>query len=279
MSDFEQCARAVGPSVIPARWVLPIWPVQAPPGVNEGLWSEIQRRAHAYVCASIPGEAQAPWRQFALAAFAASQPRNTQRVPDRLGAIHVLLYSSGASLNERVDQVLSKQRLQLLLMSEHVTRLTPSSRQHTSRALTAMHKALLGEPRSCPPRLLDHPPHLIDSIRALAARSSSIQPSAQRVLRWLENDNPTARIPRIEAKRLCRYLASQGTRTTFDNLKCARLVELALRPIPAVHLLRGKPGLKGFAQALSERNPTFDLRRLRLRTEQGSELKTSSEAS
>lgn len=279
MSDIEQRAHTVGPFVVPARWVLPIWPVQAPPGLDEDLWSEIQRRANSYICSAVPQEAQAPWRQFALAAFAASQPRNTQRVPDRLGAIHVLLYSSGASLNERVDQVLSQERVQLLLMSEHVTRLTASSRQHTSRALTAIHKALLGNPRSCPPRLREHPPHLIDSIRALAAKSSRIQPSAQRVLQWLENDNPTAQIPRIEAKRLCRYLTSQGTRTTFDNLKSTRLVELALRPIPAVHLLRAKPNFKGFAQALDERNPTFDLRQIRLRTEQGCELGTSSEAS
>lgn len=279
MSENDCIAQWAQPSHVPVRWVLALWPVQAPPGLDDDLWQEIQRRAHAYECASIPREDQAQWRQFALAAFAASQPRNTQRVADRLGAIHVFLYSSGATLDESVDRVLSTERLQLHLMSDHVTRLTRSSRQHVSRALTAMHRALLWRPRSCAPHVQVQPPQLVDSVRALAAKPSSIQSSARRVLKWLENPNPTARVPRLEAIRVCRFLSSQGSRTTFQNFKCARLVELALQPIPAVNLLQGKPNLNGFAQALSERNPVFDLRQIRLRTDQYNEFETSSEAS
>ena len=249
---------------IPVRWVLPLWSRQAPSRLDEELWAQIQQRASNYSSEFVPTNVVLHWRSFALAAFAASPPRNVQRVADRMGAFLQFLHATEALRGEYVETILDSVRIKRFLMSEHVTRLSPGSRQHVARALNAMVAGLMGPPRTCSTNSTIGVCVLADRIEALANVQGTVGTSARRVRRWLDSDDPRALIPRTDATRVNRYLGSEGMRTTYADLQAQRLALLASKPIPGFLILQGKPNTSGFPSALASRENTFEIRQTRL---------------
>jgi hypothetical protein len=280
MTENQLPVNPAQPRSVPARWVLPLWPIQPPLGISDSDWLNIQRLAHLYVCSSIPVECHQQWGPFVLGTFAASQPRNIPRVQDRLSALLTMLTTSGATLDENVEVVVSEERRRRFLMSEHVTRLDSGSRQHVSRALTAMAEAVIGNPRSCSIQSRKKPDRLIPRIQAATQSDNiKIRQSALQVLKWITDPNPSKKIPRNDAVRLCRWMTTHSERVLFEDLRAERLVELSIQPIPGFLILQEKPNDRGFANALINRNPTLDSRHVRLGIERTNEITTSSESS
>lgn len=266
------------PNTIPARWILPIWPASTPPGVDRELWRKIQRRAAGYKPAGVPADQVRAWSAFCLAVFAASQPRNTPRVGDRLGALHHFLFASEARLEESVGEIFAPERISRFLMSSHVTRKSPSSRQHVARALNAATAALLGSPKACPGTKSHPAARALARIQDLSATPGSAQKSARRVLAWLRSEDPTEPIPRRDATRVSRTLGRSGERVTQSVMQVVRLAILACRPVSGMVLLKGNSQLSGFPAAMASQSASFDPRDARLHIAAARELPTSQEA-
>ncbi len=128
--------------------IRPLWQETPPQGVDGMRWVEIRRAAVKYrPRARLDFEEWMVWREFALAALAASQPRRMNSVGNRLGSFaHHIAFNRPDFTATTVGDVFSDRALRVTLLRSQALGLSASGCAHVKRNISAMRRGLLGDP-------------------------------------------------------------------------------------------------------------------------------------
>jgi len=243
---------------IPAHRVLPVWPATTPTGLSPGMWAEIRRQATHYTPSMVTEHVIQAWRSFVLASCVASQPRNVQRVGNRMRVLYDYLGKSQADTKETVAQIWDRERLNAYLRSATQGGRLPSTRQHDIRNLNAMRAAFLGSPKIlCVTKQSKDRLVIQKSLENEINQGCTVRADIHTLLKWLESDDIYECLPKKQAIRVRHHMAKKGYSFTLENLRAERLAILSGRPIAGYLLLSGTHDLKGFPFALAQHGPKF----------------------
>lgn len=228
----------------PVRAVLRIWQVNPPTAVMDSTWFEIQRRARNYSPSSESDrETWTVWRDFAIAALAASQPRRTQSIGGRLGNFtkHVRInHFDYATVT--VGRLFSENSMKITrIYSQKVARMSKPNLAHLVRDLNALREGLL-----YPPRTFRHPatpgaPMSNDIAlvqRAAHHARADIRDCAERVIEWFENSDHCYPAPEADVTRIRYWCIRRNVGDiSMMNLRAEHALTQSKKPLSSIDVL------------------------------------------
>jgi hypothetical protein len=250
---------------ITASSLAPLWTLNPPHGVPTHIWFEIGRRAQNFRPNRVPKDFAVIWRDFTLASLFSSQPRNVSRVGNRLGSTYLYLYHSGAEIQESLMDVWSPHRMSLFIKSLTGEKYTPQTRDHVARDLRAMSAGYLGLPKKlCRPKRTVTFQHTLDlQLYKLNESSAHKYITVRVVLDWLNNPDPSIKIPQAAVQSLIQEFKNSGLKFESRDFHSLRFEKLSTLDVSGFLILETMPIPLGFSFDLTRQEFNFSNRQTR----------------